>query len=156
MKFILSTALLSLASLASGLVIPRQFCPEVTRFGILIVNSPTNATSFNPGDPIHIHADFNCAINTFGIKPEFTDYTLEVPVDINNGFEPRIVLARRTLAPGATTDDFTVTLPHWDYIPNSGYSVFLTDVYPTKGYDGSALYVEGTIEAGLTINPPTL
>ncbi|KAF8900256.1 hypothetical protein CPB84DRAFT_1779186 [Gymnopilus junonius] len=94
-------------------------------------------------------------MNTFGIRPAFTDYTLEVPVG-NNGFEPRIVLARRTLAPGATSDDFTVTIPHWDYIANSGYTLILTDTYPVTGTDGSTLYIEGGVEDPITLNPPSL
>ncbi|KAF8900257.1 hypothetical protein CPB84DRAFT_1779188 [Gymnopilus junonius] len=61
MKFILSTAIISLASLASGLVSPRQFCPEATRFGILSYSSPTNATSYNGGDVSVLALLFICS-----------------------------------------------------------------------------------------------
>ena len=50
MKFTLSAALLSLASFATASVLPRQSCPEASRFGNLIVTSPSGATSYNAGD----------------------------------------------------------------------------------------------------------
>ena len=63
-----------------------------------------------------MNADFSCAINYFGIVPAYTDYYIEVPVN-NNGYEPPILLARRTLAPGSTSDSFIVqvhSLPLWN------------------------------------------
>ncbi|KAF8888475.1 hypothetical protein CPB84DRAFT_1749494 [Gymnopilus junonius] len=153
MKFAFSTAVLSLASLASATILPRQSCPEASRFGNLIVSSPTNATSYNPGDPIDIQVDFHCAITNFGIVPQFIDYTIQVNEDQNNGHEAPIVLARRTLAAGATTDEFSTTIPFAFYFAGAPYNVVLTDTYPTQGTDGtSQVLLQGGIEAPITIN----
>ena len=50
MKFALFSALISLASFSTASVLPRQFCAEASRFGNLIVTSPSGATSYNAGD----------------------------------------------------------------------------------------------------------
>ncbi|KAJ3507319.1 hypothetical protein NLJ89_g6368 [Agrocybe chaxingu] len=108
MKFAISTTLLYLSGLvASASVYPRQSCPEATRFGILTVSSPSGATSYNPGDDISIKVDLTCAVNDFGIVPAYLDYTIVVPASENNGHEPPIVLARRTVPAGSLLDEFT-------------------------------------------------
>ncbi|PPQ66986.1 hypothetical protein CVT26_009944 [Gymnopilus dilepis] len=152
MKSTVSAALLSMVSLASASLLPRQSCPEASRFGNLSFSSPTNATSFNAGDPIQIKVDFNCAINNFGIKPQFFDYLIEVPAEQNNGHEAPIVLARRTLAGGATTDKFDTTIPHAFFFAGAPYNLVLTDTYPTQGTDGSQVLLQGGVELPITIN----
>ncbi|GLB40348.1 hypothetical protein LshimejAT787_0802190 [Lyophyllum shimeji] len=152
MKFASSAAVLSLAGLvaASSLNIPRQNCPEATRFGVLSV-SPTD-TPLNPGDNFNVNVDFNCGMNNFGIVPKFLDYTIVVPAPNNNGHEQPIVLARRTLAAGATADTFTAQVPHGFYFKGAQYSLLLTNNYPIKGTDGSEVIVQGGIYAGLNLN----
>ncbi|PPQ72638.1 hypothetical protein CVT26_004345 [Gymnopilus dilepis] len=151
MKFILLFT--SVASIASALVIPRQICSEASRFGDLIVTSPDNATSFSAGDPVHIKVNFNCAVNTFGIRPEFVDYTIEVPEQFNNGHEPNIVIARRTLPVGATTDEFTATASPFQFL--TGLTSPMHHTYPTEGTDGSQVFIQGGTESPITINPFT-
>ena len=60
------------------------------------------------GQTVTIKADFTCSLS-FGIKPLFTDYLIEVPVN-NNGHEPPILLARRApiITPASPIDQFTV------------------------------------------------
>ncbi|KAF8891628.1 hypothetical protein CPB84DRAFT_1848917 [Gymnopilus junonius] len=153
MKFAFSAAILSLVSLASATVLPRQPCPEASRYGNLIVSNPTNATSYNPGDPINIQVDFHCAISYFDIIPQFIDYTIQVLGNQNNGHEVPIVLARRTLAAGATTDEFSTTIPLTFYFAGAPYNVVLTDTYPIQNTDGTGqVFIEGSVEEPITIN----
>ncbi|KAH0833207.1 hypothetical protein J3R83DRAFT_12239 [Lanmaoa asiatica] len=122
-------------------------CAEASRFGVLTV-SPTTLAA---GDNLTVNADFNCAINWFGIIPTYTDYYIEVPVN-NNGHEAPILLARRTLTPGSTSDSFTVQLPGAFYFANASYVVILDSTYPINGSYGVPYYVVGGIEAPITIN----
>ena len=52
-----------------------------------------------------MNANFTCAAQ-LGVHPQYTDYYIEVPVN-NNGYEPPILLARRTLSNGSLLDTFT-------------------------------------------------
>jgi len=121
MQFTLATIIASAAALVWAAPQPRQSCAEATQFGVLTV-SPTTVAAGDVSETLSwdklqlnirkhqtltVNADFSCAINTFGIIPEYTDYYIEVPVN-NNGHEPPILLARRTLASGSTSDSFTV------------------------------------------------
>ncbi|KAF8803088.1 hypothetical protein BYT27DRAFT_7145369 [Phlegmacium glaucopus] len=152
MKFAIFTTLLFATGLSSASLLPRQSCPQATRFGVMTVTNPSGATSYNPGDSIHIKVDFTCAINTFGIVPEFIDFTIEVPPASNNGHEAPIVLARRTLAAGATSDEFTTQIPHAFFFAGAPYNVVLTDTYPTQGTDGSQVFLQSGVEEPITIN----
>ncbi|PPQ85441.1 hypothetical protein CVT26_012926 [Gymnopilus dilepis] len=151
MKFSLTAALFSLASLASATVLTRQNCPQASRFGDFGFTTPNNETTVNPGDTIHVIINFNCAINTFGIRPQYYDLTIQVPPEQNNGHEAPIVLTTRSLAEGATTDEFDVTIPHAFYFANAPYNVVLTDTYPTQGTDGSQVLLRGGVEAPISI-----
>ncbi|KAF9223661.1 hypothetical protein BS17DRAFT_704839 [Gyrodon lividus] len=147
MRFALTTIIVSMAALVSAAPHTRQSCPEATRFGVLSI-SPTTVS---PGDSLVINADFTCAINSFGIQPEYTDYYIEVPVN-NNGHEPPILLARRTLPSGSTSDQFTVQVPYAYYFQNTSYVVILDTTYPTTGTNGSPYSVVGGVEASIIIN----
>ncbi|KAI9570587.1 hypothetical protein HD554DRAFT_357160 [Boletus coccyginus] len=147
MQFILAAIVASAAALVWAAPQPRQSCAEATQFGVLTV-SPTTVAA---GDTLTVNADFNCAINTFGIIPEYTDYYIEVPVN-NNGHEPPILLARRTLASGSTSDSFTVQVPYAYYFTNASYVVMLDTTYPINGTNGSPYYAVGGVEAPITIN----
>ncbi|KAF8071877.1 hypothetical protein FPV67DRAFT_903098 [Lyophyllum atratum] len=151
MKFTISAALLSLAGLvaSSSINVPRQSCPEASRFGILTV---TPSTPLNPGDDFTVSVDLKCAVNNFGIVPTYLDYTIIVPSQVNNGHEPPMVIARRTLAAGATSDTFTTTVPHGFYFEGAPYSVQFVNTYPIQGTDGSEVLVQGSITAGININ----
>ncbi|KDR86066.1 hypothetical protein GALMADRAFT_235290 [Galerina marginata CBS 339.88] len=153
MKFAISTALLSFAGLvASANISARQSCPEAVRFGILSVSSPTGASSFNAGDDIAIKVDLNCAIKNFNIVPRFLDYTIIVPASVNNGHEPAIVLARRTLPAGALSDSFTTKIPHGFFFAGAAYQVFFTNTFPINGTDGSEVLTQGGLSQPITIN----
>lgn len=52
-----------------------------------------------------MNANFTCS-NELGVHPQYTDYYIEVPVN-NNGYEPPILLARRTLSTNSLLDQFT-------------------------------------------------
>ncbi|KAG6910818.1 hypothetical protein DXG01_007133 [Tephrocybe rancida] len=149
MKFTLSAAILSLAGLVASTSVPRQSCPQASRFGLLSV-SPTTV---KPGDNITVTVDLNCGITNFGIVPKHLDYTIEVPAASNNGHEPPIVLARRDfVAGGANTDVFTVKVPFAFYFAGAPYEVALRNTYPIQGTDGSEVLIQGGVLAGLTIN----
>jgi len=153
MKFAISAALLSLAGLVASrttLNVPRQNCPQAARFGVMSVSS-ANA-QINPGDDFTVHVDLTCAVHYFHIVPRFLDYTIIVPQASNNGHEPPIVLARRTLAAGATSDTFTAKLPYGYYFKGAQYSLFLANTYPINGTDGSEVLVQGGIFTGLNVN----
>ncbi|KAN0093185.1 hypothetical protein V8E55_003969 [Tylopilus felleus] len=137
----------AVAALVGAVPHPRQSCPEAARFGVLTV-SPTTVSA---GEFVTISADFNCAINYFGIRPEYTDYYIEVPVN-NNGHEPPILLSRGTLASGSTNVSFTVTVPEAYYVANTGYAVVLDVTYPINGPNGMLYLVVGSVEAPITIN----
>ncbi|KAF8134932.1 hypothetical protein EV363DRAFT_1396396 [Boletus edulis] len=134
------------AALVGAVPQPRQNCPEATQFGVLSV-SPTTVSA---GDTLTVNADFSCAINNFGHIPQYTDYYIEVPVN-NNGHEPPILLARRTLASGSTSDSFTVQVPDAYYFANAGYVVILDTTFPINGTNGIPYSVVGGIEAPITI-----
>ncbi|KAG6910821.1 hypothetical protein DXG01_007136 [Tephrocybe rancida] len=149
MKFAISTVLISLAGLVASNPVPRQSCPQASRFGLIGV-SPTTV---NPGDDITVTVDLNCAIKTFGIIPKYLDYTIEVPAAVNNGHEPPIVLARRDFAAGATSDVFTTKVPFGNYFAGAAYQVYLRNSYPVQGTDGSSeVLIQGGISASVTIN----
>ncbi|KAH9483438.1 hypothetical protein JR316_0002906 [Psilocybe cubensis] len=142
MKFSVSAALFSFAGFVSAsTVVSRQSCPQATRFGVMTV-SPTTVKA---GDTIHISVDLTCGVKNFKIIPKFIDYTIEVPSNANNGFQPPIVLARRTIPAGALSDSFTTTIPHGYYVANSPYNVVLTNIHNIDGTDGSPVLVEGGV-----------
>ncbi|KAG1876032.1 hypothetical protein C8R48DRAFT_690475 [Suillus tomentosus] len=126
-----------------------QACAEANRFGVVTI-SPS--TTLSPGETFTVAANFSCAVQ-FGINPEFTDYYIEVPVG-NNGFEPPILLARRTLNPSSATpllDSFTTQLPFALYF-NSSYVIVLDTTYPVNGSNGSPPYsVVGSVDNPITI-----
>ncbi|KAG6845461.1 hypothetical protein H0H87_008821 [Tephrocybe sp. NHM501043] len=148
MKFTLSAALLSFASIAasSSIRLPRS-CPEASRFGDLTV-SPTTVS---PGDSITVNVDLECAINSFGHVPKYLDYTLEVPASSNNGYEVPVVLARREFTAGATSDTFTVQVPFASYFAGGAYGVHLRNTYSTQGTDGSEVLIEGGVYTGTVL-----
>ncbi|KAF8064865.1 hypothetical protein FPV67DRAFT_158324 [Lyophyllum atratum] len=149
MKFAISATIASLAGLVASTGIPRQSCPQASRFGVLTV---TPSGAFNPGDNINIHVDFSCGINTFGIVPKYLDYTIEVPAASNNGHEPPIVLARRVYLAGAESDIFTTQIPHAFYFAGATTNLVFTNTYAIAGTDGSEVLVQGGVSAGITIN----
>jgi hypothetical protein len=64
-----------------------------------------------------VNANFTCAAQ-LGVHPQYTDYYIEVPVN-NNGHEPPILLARRTLDPNSATplfDQFTLQVSFGGHI----------------------------------------
>ncbi|KAI0259504.1 hypothetical protein BC834DRAFT_833448 [Gloeopeniophorella convolvens] len=149
MKLSFASLLTFVVAASSTVAIPtaRQSCPEASRFGNLGV-SPTNVS---PGSVVTITADFTCAVNTFGIVPEHTDYYLEVPVN-NNGHEPPIQLTRRVLAAGQLKDSFQVTIPTYGgYFANASYTLILETTYPVDNNDGTQTHVVGGIEAPLSL-----
>ena len=121
MKLTLPSVFLLLAAVVSAHS-ARQQCPEAARFGEVSI-TPSNVA---PGDVrpsslptviwnadgcrqiVSVKADFTCSFS-FGIRPAFTDYYIEVPVN-NNGHEPPIVLTRRQpfLTPASPIDQFEV------------------------------------------------
>ncbi|KAG1826571.1 hypothetical protein EV424DRAFT_1486102 [Suillus variegatus] len=124
-----------------------QACAEANRFGVVTI-SPT---TLSPGETFTVAANFSCAVQ-FGVKPEFTDYYIEVPVG-NNGFEPPILLARRTLNPSSATpllDSFTTQLPFALYF-NASYVVTLDTTYPVNGSNGSPYSVVGSADFPINI-----
>ncbi|KAG6845458.1 hypothetical protein H0H87_008818 [Tephrocybe sp. NHM501043] len=148
MKFAIPAAL-SLVGLVASTTIPRQSCPEASRFGLLGV-SPTTV---NPGDEVTVTVDLNCAVNHFGIVPRYLDYTIEVPEASNNGHEPPILLARRDFTAGATSDVFTAKVPFASYFAGAPYVIVLRNTYPVQGTDGSSeVLITGGISTGLNIN----
>ncbi|KAG6910819.1 hypothetical protein DXG01_007134 [Tephrocybe rancida] len=148
-KFTLSAAILSLAGLVASTSVPRQSCPNASRYGVLNV-SPTTV---KPGDNITVTVDLNCGIGNFGIVPRYLDYKIEVPTASNNGHEPPIVLARRDfVAGGANLDVFTVKVPFSFYFAGAPYVVALHNTYPVQGSDGSEVLIEGEVYIDLTIN----
>ncbi|KZS91787.1 hypothetical protein SISNIDRAFT_413687, partial [Sistotremastrum niveocremeum HHB9708] len=147
MKSVLSIALLSLVSVASSAVLPRS-CPEAAQFGVLTATP----TKLSPGDTFTINADFNCAVNQFGIVPKYLDYYIEVLENSNNGHEPPILLARRTFDQSASpslTDNFS--LPRTFYFSGAPYVVQMDVTYPITGTDGNPVFIQGGTEAPLTI-----
>lgn len=89
-------------------------------------------------------ANFTCAAQ-FDVHPQYTDYYIEVPVN-NNGYEPPILLARRTLNASSETplfDQFTTQLPYAYYFNTSSYVVMLETTYPQNGTNGSYSIVGG-------------
>lgn len=146
MQLSFSTALATLAAVfAAATPTAALFCAEASRFGNVIV-SPT---LLSPGDTFTITANFTCAAQ-LGVHPQYTDYYIEVPVN-NNGHEPPILLARRTLDPNSPLfDQFTVQLPY-SYYFNASYVVMLDTTYPVTGTDGSSYSVVGGVETPITI-----
>ncbi|KAG2035239.1 hypothetical protein BDR03DRAFT_537159 [Suillus americanus] len=140
MQLSFSTAIATLAAvLAVAAPAAAQFCSEATRFGVVIV-SPT---TLSPGDTFTVTANFTCAAQ-YGVDPQYTDYYIEVPVN-NNGHEPPILLARRTLNASSETplfDQFTTQLPYAYYF-NASYVVMLETTYPVNGTNGSYSVVGG-------------
>ncbi|KAG6813722.1 hypothetical protein H0H92_008130 [Tricholoma furcatifolium] len=145
MKFNVIAPFLSLVGLAAASAIQRcQTCAEASRFG----NIGVSPDVVNPGDNITITVDLSCS-SCYGIEPRYLDYTIQVPPDSNNGHEPNIVLARRNVAAGATSDKFTVQVPEYYYFAGAPYEVVLTNTYSTTS---SPVLVQGGIASGLTIN----
>ncbi|KAG1840700.1 hypothetical protein DFJ58DRAFT_87505 [Suillus subalutaceus] len=140
MQLSFSTAIATLAAVFA-VVAPAaaQSCSEATRFGVVTV-SPT---TLSPGDTFTVTANFSCAVQ-FGVNPQYTDYYIEVPVN-NNGYEPPILLARRTLNANSETplfDQFTTQLPYAVYF-NASYVVMLDTTYPVNGTNGTYSVVGG-------------
>ncbi|KAG8213116.1 hypothetical protein J3R82DRAFT_11514 [Butyriboletus roseoflavus] len=149
MQLVLAAIIASAAVLVGAVrrsCTPRP-CAEADRFGVLTV-SPTIVAA---GVSLTVNGDFSCAINYFGIIPEYTDYYIEVPTN-NNGHEPPILLARRTLAPGSTSDSFTVQVPGANFFANANYAVILDTTYPINGSFGVPVFLVGGTEAPITIN----
>ncbi|KAG2131347.1 hypothetical protein DEU56DRAFT_860021 [Suillus clintonianus] len=148
MQLSFSTVLASLAAvIAVATPAAAQQCSQATRFGVVNV-SPT---TLSPGDTFTVTANFTCAAQ-LGVHPQYTDYYIEVPVN-NNGHEPPILLARRTLnasSPTPLLDQFTMQLPYAYYF-NASYVVILDVTYPVTGTDGSSYSVVGGIESPITI-----
>ncbi|CAA7267784.1 unnamed protein product [Cyclocybe aegerita] len=157
MKFAISTAVLYLAGLvASASVLPCQSCLQATRFGILTVSSPTGATSYNPGDDIHIKVDLTCTVNYFGIVPTYLNYTIVVPASENNGHEPPIVLAHHMILAGSLSDEFSTQIPYAFYFSGTPYTVVFTNTYPINGTDGSQVLIQGGLSQVTAVAPPFL
>ncbi|KAG6853970.1 hypothetical protein C0991_011832 [Blastosporella zonata] len=107
MKFAIAATLLSLVGFVASAAVPRQSCPEASRFGVISVTPST----VSPGDEIIVTVDLTCAINSFDIIPKYLDYTIEVS-SASNAIKPPIsvppiLLARRDFPAGATSDVFT-------------------------------------------------
>lgn len=114
-----------------------------------------------------MNANFTCSAQ-LGVRPQYTDYYIEVPVN-NNGYEPPILLARRTLSTGSLVDQFTTQvsfsgrvfhvqkfdgssqLPYAYYFASSSYVVMLDTTYPETGTDGSSYSVVGGVESPITL-----
>ncbi|KAG1729640.1 uncharacterized protein EDB91DRAFT_1159128 [Suillus paluster] len=148
MKLSFSTAIVTFAAvLAAGTPAAAQSCSEAERFGIVTVTPST----LSPGDNFTVTANFTCA-GQLGVHPQYTDYYIEVPVN-NNGYEPPILLARRTLNASSPTplfDEFTVQLPYAYYF-NASYVVMLDTTYPETGANGSTYSVVGSVEHNIAI-----
>ncbi|KAG2104706.1 uncharacterized protein F5147DRAFT_703631 [Suillus discolor] len=148
MQLSFSTVIATLAAVfAVATPAAAQACAEADRFGDVTV-SPT---TLSPGETFTVTANFSCAAQ-FGVNPEYTDYYIEVPVN-NNGFEPPILLARRTLNPSSATpllDSFTTQLPYANYF-NASYVVILDTTYPVNGTNGSPYSVVGSVEIPISI-----
>ncbi|KAG1743426.1 hypothetical protein EDB19DRAFT_561075 [Suillus lakei] len=151
MQLSFSTIIATLAAVfAVATPAAAQFCSEATRFGVVSV-SPT---TLSPGDTFTVTANFTCAVQ-YGIQPQYTDYYVEVPVN-NNGHEPPVLLARRTLNASSATplfDQFTTQLPYaYSFNFNASYVVMLETTYPETGTDGTSSYsVVGGVETVITI-----
>ncbi|KAG1729653.1 uncharacterized protein EDB91DRAFT_1159136 [Suillus paluster] len=148
MKLSFSTAIATFAAvLAAATPAAAQLCFQASRFGIITVTPST----LSPGDNFTVTANFTCAAQ-LGVRPKYTDYYIEVPVN-NNGYEPPILLARRTLNASSPTplfDEFTVQLPYADYF-NASYVVMLETTFPQTGANGSTYFVVGGIEHNIAI-----
>ncbi|KAH7915660.1 hypothetical protein BJ138DRAFT_21628 [Hygrophoropsis aurantiaca] len=144
MQITLSAVFASIVAAATASIVPveRSTCAEAARFGVVTFTPTTVA----PGDTLTVTADFTCAIS-YGINPEYTDYYIEVPVN-NNGYEPNILLTRRT--PSTPTDTFTVQLPYAPYNADASYSLVLETTYPINGTNGPYSVVGG-VDNGITI-----
>ncbi|PPQ78689.1 hypothetical protein CVT25_010710 [Psilocybe cyanescens] len=152
MKFATSAVFFSFAGLAASASITRRNCVEAARFGALSAFPVT----VSPGDTINISVNLNCAVEQFGIVPQFLDYTLEVPEASNNGSEQPIVLARRTfnISPGTNqpSDSFSTQVPRGFFVAGAPYNVVLNMVYPISGTDGSTVLVKGSTSIPININ----
>ncbi|KAG2131348.1 hypothetical protein DEU56DRAFT_814071 [Suillus clintonianus] len=148
MQLSFSTVFASLAAvLAVATPAAAQQCFEASRFG----NVNVSPTTLSPGDTFTVKANFTCAAQ-FGIHPQYTDYYIEVPVN-NNGYEPPILLARRTLnasSPTPLLDQFTMQLPYAYYF-NASYVVMLDVTYSQSGTNSSSYSVVGGIETPIKI-----
>ncbi|EPQ51877.1 hypothetical protein GLOTRDRAFT_107956 [Gloeophyllum trabeum ATCC 11539] len=148
MKFFTAAIVSSLLAIASAT--PTLQCSEADRFGGVAV-SPT---TFAAGDNVQISADFTCAVQHYGHIPKYTDYYIEVPQG-NNGHEPPILLARREPAAGATSDSFSVQIPHAYYFGDASYVVIMDVTFASNGTDGSPYYSVGGVEAPVIITGAT-
>lgn len=122
-SFFTGLLLSAIFSGAFSATVSRRSCPEASRFGNPTI---TPQGAFAPGDvsdnqalpgsfefentssatsqAINISIDLTCAVENFGIVPQFIDYTLEVPSSENNGHEQPIVLARHSIPTGSLFD----------------------------------------------------
>ncbi|KAG0695592.1 hypothetical protein DFH29DRAFT_263859 [Suillus ampliporus] len=142
MQLSFSTAIATFVAVLAAATPAAAGCAEADRFGDITVNPST----LSPGDTFTVTANFTCAAQ-FDIFPQFTDYYIEVPVN-NNGHEPPILLARRTLnasSPTPLLDEFTTQLPFAFYF-NASYVVVLDTTYPVNGTNGSPYLVVGSVE----------
>ncbi|KAI9458246.1 hypothetical protein HD554DRAFT_2299655 [Boletus coccyginus] len=93
MQFALAAIVASAAVLVGAAPQPRESCPDTAQFGVLTV-SPTAVKAGDASDTLSrdklqlnmrkhqtltVNADFSCAINTFNVNPEYTDYYIDVP-----------------------------------------------------------------------------
>ncbi|KAJ8588462.1 hypothetical protein M405DRAFT_740304 [Rhizopogon salebrosus TDB-379] len=145
MQLSFSTAFILAAFTAVLTPVAAQSCSEATRFGVVSVTPST----LSPGDTFTVNANFTCSAQ-LGVRPQYTDYYIEVPVN-NNGYEPPILLARRTLSTGSLVDQFTTQLPYAYYFASSSYVVMLDTTYPETGTDGSSYSVVGGVESPITL-----
>ncbi|EIN08753.1 hypothetical protein PUNSTDRAFT_143482 [Punctularia strigosozonata HHB-11173 SS5] len=144
-KTLFATALVAITPLMASA--QAGFCPEASRFGIAIA-TPNTAV---PGDVV---SNFTCPFSR-GIIPEWVDYWLQVPADVNNGFEAPVLLARHAFTGTATSpyDVVNVTIPHAFFFEGEQFSPIMNIIYPVEGTDGSPVYEQGGIYFDLLITP---
>ncbi|KAH9479335.1 hypothetical protein JR316_0007925 [Psilocybe cubensis] len=150
MKFTASAVFFSLASLVASASISKRNCVPAAKFGAL----SAFPSMISPGETLNIAVNFNCGAQ-FGVSPQFLEYTLEVPENVNNGEQP-ILLAQRpfSIAPGTIqpSDNFALPLPHAFYTPGATYNLVLNVVYPTNGTDGSTVLLKGSTSVPMSIS----
>ncbi|KAH7924388.1 hypothetical protein BV22DRAFT_1047516 [Leucogyrophana mollusca] len=146
MQFTLSAILASFVAVATAATVPVSpaACAQADRFGDITIEPST----LSPGENFTVTANFTCAIQ-LGVNPEHTDYYIEVPTN-NNGYEPPILIARRTLAT-PPIDSFNATLPYANYFANASYAFVLDTTYAVNGTNGSPYSQVGETETSITI-----
>ncbi|KAF8163836.1 hypothetical protein B0H34DRAFT_795484 [Crassisporium funariophilum] len=122
-------------------------CPQAARFGGLF-GLPATLTT---GQSITVTHNYTCSF-AFGIVPTFTDYLLEVTAN-GNGFQPPILVARRTpqVTAAQPEDTFTFTVPFAFFFAPASYSLTTVTTFPTSGTNGSPVLQQGGILNGVQI-----